>query len=279
MGLKEMQFFSFYNPTLNLFVLTHPNAMCLDCDVLHPCCHAVGPASEGSPVGQTPKWILPCSRAHTGTGNRCPEKSKDRVSTYDGSASNLHGILQAWYGVSSWETSKELLSKYLCGLLLDLGKNCFHVSLGRVFCGRERRLLVLWIWLLLPSSDGPGVFNWWKRWGQAILHYCSHGRGDSQPKREDTESLYSRRKPFQVKVPESSLKYSLIWKHSHTYGYWKQKGWETETKRHLFKMTGIVVYLFVCLFILERKKLCKGRIKANMVQIMTIARRKTNISN
>lgn len=55
MGLKEMQFFSFYNPTLNLFVLTHPNAMCLDCDVLHPCCHAVGPASEGSPVGQTPK--------------------------------------------------------------------------------------------------------------------------------------------------------------------------------------------------------------------------------
>lgn len=96
--------------------------MCLDCDVLHPCCHAVGPASEGSPVGQTPKWILPCSRAHTGTGNRCPEKSKDRVSTYDGSASNLHGILQAWYGVSSWETSKELLSKYLCGLLLDLGK-------------------------------------------------------------------------------------------------------------------------------------------------------------
>lgn len=52
-----------------------------------------------------------------------------------------------------------------------------------------------------------------------------------------------------------------------------------QTKRHLFKMTGIVVYLLVCLFVLERKKLCKGRIKANVVQIMTIARRKTNISN
>lgn len=45
-----------------------------------------------------------------------------------------------------------------------------------------------------------------------------------------------------------------------------------ETKRHLSKMTGIVIYLSIYLFILERKKLCKGRIKANGVQIMTVAR-------
>lgn len=40
-GLKEMQFFLFTNATLRLFVLTLPNATCLDCDVPHPFCHAL----------------------------------------------------------------------------------------------------------------------------------------------------------------------------------------------------------------------------------------------
>lgn len=121
-GLKEMQFFLFTNATLRLSILNLPNAMCLDCDVPHPSCHALGTASEGSPAGQTPRWISPCTRTHTWTRNGCPEKSKNRVSAYDGSPNHLHRILQAWYGVFSWETSKEPLSKYLCGLLLDLGK-------------------------------------------------------------------------------------------------------------------------------------------------------------